>query len=1066
MRVKQVWILVSLTVLCLFSSIGFGGTYGGGTGDPNTPFIISNADDMQEIGTIQDDWSKHFVLISDIDLSNFDGQNGRPAFNIIGNEAFPFTGVFDGSGHTISNFSYRTSEGDTDIGIFGYIMDVNALICNLTLLNVDVDADLSYNVGTLAGYLRQGTISNCDVNGGVVSGNYYVGGMIGKTSQAVLDCHTSVIVSGNQRIGGLIGYAYYNSYVRSCSSSAEVLGVEFIGGLIGVAISSNISQCFAITNVSGNNSVGGFIGTLQHGSLTESFSDSTVNGTESVGGLAGTCHYGDILDCYSKGIVSGYSYVGGFVGNGRGCISTSFSRNYSIASVTGTLYIGGFIGSCIGYPSACYWDIEVSGQSISDGGTGLTTAEMQTAGSFASWGSCGKDSVWVIQEGMDYPHLAWEGTPFSQPIINNINNYLLGTGIAEDPYLIYTAEDLHSVTLFPCEWDKHFKLMADVDLSAYTGSDFCLIGTNDFPFLGVFDGNKHIISNFTFLSKCPYCGLFGQIGYSYNEDPIVKDLGLISPNVSGSLHVGALAGYLRKATILRCFVQGGSVTAGQYVGGAVGTTTDGRIENVYSDCTVNGFTKNIGGLLGHLQSGILYYCYSAGTVTVDTDTTGGLVGQGSGTVADCFWDITTSGQASSDGGTGLTHAQMQAATSFSNWQCADAWSIDNGNDYPRLLWENMPGAPLRGYFYDGGNGDSNNPYLISTAEQLNLIGLTDCDLGKSFRLTNDIDISGYSGEQFNIIGTIYNEFTGVFDGDGYTISNFNYNCQDGVRIGLFGWITKSGKILNLVMSEPNIVAPNSSYVGSLAGFLEYGVIENCCVEGGSVIGCNYVGGLTGRSRGSIIQSYSDTNVVGLELVGGITGYTLGGSVRNCYSMAIVNGTNNVGGLIGLNSSAVVINNYSAGPVFGTSNIGAFVGYDNNGDYTQCFWDSTVNSSLDGIGNTRDHSVSGASTEDMQTEYLYVHGRWDFMGETKNGTDDIWSICEGMNYPLLVWQIPTGDFLCPDGVSFEDYSYLSRYWLENCNEANNYCDGIDLDGMGSVGLEDLLIFCANWLVGIK
>ena len=43
-----------------------------------------------------------------------------------------------------------------------------------------------------------------------------------------------------------------------------------------------------------------------------------------------------------------------------------------------------------------------------------------------------------------------------------------GSGTAEDPYLIYTAEQLNEVGANQDDWDKHFKLMADVDLSGYS----------------------------------------------------------------------------------------------------------------------------------------------------------------------------------------------------------------------------------------------------------------------------------------------------------------------------------------------------------------------------------------------------------------------------------------------------------------------------------------------------------------------------------------------------------------------------------------------------------------------
>ncbi|MHC4216003.1 MAG: hypothetical protein ACYSWP_21845 [Planctomycetota bacterium] len=81
---------------------------------------------------------------------------------------------------------------------------------------------------------------------------------------------------------------------------------------------------------------------------------------------------------------------------------------------------------------------------------------------------------------------------------------------------------------------------------------------------------------------------------------------------------------------------------------------------------------------------------------------------------------------------------------------------------------------------------------------------------------------------------------------------------------------------------------------------------------------------------------------------------------------------------------------------------------------------------------------------------------------ENGTEDIWSICEGSNYPRLVWQIPMGDFVCPDGITIDDFSFLMEHWLdENCDSSNDYCEGTDLDQSGTVDVYDLEIFFENW-----
>jgi hypothetical protein len=51
-----------------------------------------------------------------------------------------------------------------------------------------------------------------------------------------------------------------------------------------------------------------------------------------------------------------------------------------------------------------------------------------------------------------------------------------GGGTAENPFLIYTAEQMNAIGVNPDDFDKHFKLMADIDLSSYTGTDFNIIG--------------------------------------------------------------------------------------------------------------------------------------------------------------------------------------------------------------------------------------------------------------------------------------------------------------------------------------------------------------------------------------------------------------------------------------------------------------------------------------------------------------------------------------------------------------------------------------------------------------
>jgi hypothetical protein len=98
------------------------------------------------------------------------------------------------------------------------------------------------------------------------------------------------------------------------------------------------------------------------------------------------------------------------------------------------------------------------------------------------------------------------------------------------------------------------------------------------------------------------------------------------------------------------------------------------------------------------------------------------------------------------------------------------------------------------------------------------------------------------------------------------------------------------------------------------------------------------------------------------------------------------------------------------------------------------------------------------TAEMMNRSTFTPAGWDFIGETANGTEDIWAICEGTNYPRLVWQIPAADWICPDGVGLEDFSYLGGVW------GSAGPDPANLDGEDGIGFGDLMIFCEEWLSG--
>ncbi len=87
-----------------------------------------------------------------------------------------------------------------------------------------------------------------------------------------------------------------------------------------------------------------------------------------------------------------------------------------------------------------------------------------------------------------------------------------GSGTAEAPYLICDANHMNTIGTDTNDWDAYFILVNDINLVDYTGTQFNIIGNESIPFAGVFDGNDHTISNFTYSGNpLDNIGLFGGV---------------------------------------------------------------------------------------------------------------------------------------------------------------------------------------------------------------------------------------------------------------------------------------------------------------------------------------------------------------------------------------------------------------------------------------------------------------------------------------------------------------------------------------------------------------------------
>ena len=166
----------------------------------------------------------------------------------VGNSDRPYTGTFNGQGHTISGLFIDKSEDY--VGLFGY---------------------------------SEGNIKNTSVAASYIKGDEYVGGLCGLAKYATIEnCHNSGVVSGVMCIGGLCGKNQHG-IVQSCSNKGKVISTDGItGGIVGNSYGT-VENCFnesTITSTATASRIGGICGQMtEKAPISNSYSVGTVNVT-------------------------------------------------------------------------------------------------------------------------------------------------------------------------------------------------------------------------------------------------------------------------------------------------------------------------------------------------------------------------------------------------------------------------------------------------------------------------------------------------------------------------------------------------------------------------------------------------------------------------------------------------------------------------------------------------------------------------------------------------------------------------------------------------------------------
>ena len=216
-----------------------------GDGTVDKPYQISTEADLEEFRDIVNGENRKTQnssacaeLTADIILNedvldkdgnlNEEDKDDFTQWTPIGTSSEPYTGTFDGTGHTISGIYINTSENYQ--GLFGCIGDINKSGTG-TVKNLGIeDSWISGgdNVGGIAGYSSWG-MENC-YNTGSISGGDNVGGISGQNiSGMIRNCYNTGSISGGSNVGGIVG----NSSDVSGISGGGVTGCHNDGTVIG-----------------------------------------------------------------------------------------------------------------------------------------------------------------------------------------------------------------------------------------------------------------------------------------------------------------------------------------------------------------------------------------------------------------------------------------------------------------------------------------------------------------------------------------------------------------------------------------------------------------------------------------------------------------------------------------------------------------------------------------------------------------------------------------------------------------------------------------------------------------
>lgn len=281
--------------------------------------------------------------------------------------------------------------------------------------------------------------------------------------------------------------------------------------------------------------------------------------------------------------------------------------------------------------------------------------------------------------------------------------------------------------------------------------------------------------------------------------------------------------------------------------------------------------------------------------------------------------------------------------------------------------------------------------------------------------TADIDLSGI--DNWVPIGhsnaaTSGKAFTGIYNGNGYTISRLKINSvRPGSYMGLFGRTGSGALLTGIHLRDVEIIAKDevANRAGTIAGYVDGGATVSLCSAQGvvnvSLPTWGYIGGLAGSNYGVITRCRTDVTVtvdatlIGQQVayVGGITGFNAeGGLLFACHATGSVTlkgrhrdvvdaNQLNAGGIAGYNGGIIAsyANIYcciAEGDVSVTSETegvsvyaGGLAGLHLNGNIRNCYARGNVTVVSNGNTTRKEGAIVGWDSHNAHISYCYGAG---------------------------------------------------------------------------------------------